>query len=164
MGTHVEEVSLPPTHGVAVRATVPIERLPAFFGAALLEATEVAKRAGARVVGPPFARYHTAPPGPVDVEAVVPVDHAVAVSGPGRVHPLELPAGAALKARHVGPYDALGPVYAELGQWMAEHHQVPADAPREVYLTDPQSERDPSKWVTLVLWPVRGPDGAALAA
>lgn len=153
MSPRVEEISLQPIHGIAVRATVPMEKLPEFFGGAFHELEESARQAGAKLAGPPFARYHSVPPAPVDVEVILPVTGAVPAGG--RVHAVELPAGSALQVRHVGPYDKLGATYAELGLWMTEHGMQPADAVREVYLTRPKAVPDAAKWETLVIQPVQ---------
>jgi effector-binding domain-containing protein len=153
MRSRVEEVSLTPVHAVAIRATVPQEALPAFFGSAFHELEEVARKAGTERSGPPFARYHSVPPAPIDVEVIMPVSKTIAPSG--RVCPVELPAGQAVQVRHFGPYDDMGPAYAALGMWMSEHGLQPSDAVREVYLTSPQTVPDPAKWETLVIQPVQ---------
>lgn len=153
MSPRVEEISLQPIHGIAVRATVTVEKLPEFFGSAFHELEVSARRAGVKLGGPPFARYHSVPPAPVDVEVILPVSGAVPDGG--RVHAVELPAGAALQVRHLGPYDQLGAAYAELGMWMTEHGMQPADAVREVYLTSPGGMPDSAKWETLVIQPVQ---------
>jgi len=81
MGYVVEETSLSAGPALAIRETVPMAGLPAFFGAAFHELTEAAHAGGARIVAPPFARYHSVTPRAVDVEAVLPLDLAVGTTG-----------------------------------------------------------------------------------
>ena len=41
---------------------------------------------------------------------------------------------------------------------MAKNGLEPVDAPREIYVTDPQEVPDPENYVTEIAWPI-GPDG-----
>lgn len=153
MGLHVEEITLKPMNAVAVRAVVPAHELPGFFSRAFHELEEVVRKSGAKRAGAPFARYHSVPPSPVEVEAIIPVNRPVAADG--EVQAIILPAGTALQVRHIGPYEAIGPAYATLCMWMTEHGMRPSDFAWEVYLTSPQSVPDPKKWETLVIQPVQ---------
>lgn len=147
----VEEVDLPRVQGIAVRATLPVAELPRFFAEGYGELFRAAAAAGAQVAGAPFARYLSITPEAVEIEAVMPVTAAVPPAG--RVYAVDLPAGHAAQAKHVGPYEDLAAVYQELDAWIAEHHRCRAGATREVYLTDP-SVADPARYETLVIQPI----------
>jgi DNA-binding transcriptional MerR regulator len=112
-------------------------------------------RAGTAPAGPPLALYHGAPGDDeqVDVEFCVPVGRPM--SGAGRVSGRELAGGLAAYTLHAGRYDAVGPVYAALQQWIQEHGHACADAPREIYLVGPQQARDPADLRTEIQWPIR---------
>jgi effector-binding domain-containing protein len=157
----VEPVALEASRGVAIRERVPLAELPRFFDAAFRELSEVLRRAGAEMTGAPFARYHSIPPGPIDVEVVMPV--SVTLEPVGRVRSVELAPGLALQVLHRGSYETLGPAYQAIGRAMVERGLVPADAPREVYLTDPSTVSDVSQHQTLVIQPVRPATSAARA-
>ena len=60
--------------------------------------------------------------------------------------------------RHRGPYDRLPESYRLLEQVMSQSGLEPTDAPREIYVTDPQEVLDPAEYVTEIAWPI-GPDG-----
>ncbi|MCC6619858.1 MAG: GyrI-like domain-containing protein [Deltaproteobacteria bacterium] len=152
--SHVHETHLPPLVGIGIRERLPVERLPAFFGSAFARLAQVAATGGARFTGPPFARYFSVADDQVDLEAVAPLDHPVPAEG--RVHGVELPAGAAVEVVHVGPYDTLHEAHREIEAWLAEHHRRAVDAVREVYLTEPGSVPDPAEWRTLVVQPIDG--------
>ena len=65
-----------------------------------------------------------------------------------------LPEADAFEALHTGPYDTLENTYnAVLGRMQAEG-LTPGDIMWEYYLSDPETEPDPAKWQTRVIWPV----------
>ncbi|WP_076260202.1 GyrI-like domain-containing protein [Intrasporangium flavum] len=138
-------------HTAVVRAQVPVQDLPAFFERAYGEVLAAVRAHRAVPVGPPFALYHGMPGATVDLEAGFPVSTEVPASG--EVVPGTLPAGEAVEAVHVGPYDRLRDTYADVERWMAEHHLTPAAQMWESYLSDPQREPDPAGWRTLVVVP-----------
>lgn len=138
-------------------AVIPIETTPdgigPSLGQAFAEVQAALRRAGVAPVGPPFARYFEYSPARVDLEAGFPV--ATPVSGDGRVMPGELPAGRIAQAWHAGGYDTVAETYSRLETWIREHGHALAGPPWEVYLTDPTSEPDSSRWMTQILWPIR---------
>ena len=80
------------------------------------------------------------------------------VPGRGRIEPTTLPATRALVMKHVGPYTALGKSYRLMSEVMEENGLTPADAPREIYVTDPEEVSDPNEYETVIVWPI-GPEG-----
>jgi len=119
------------------------EVLPAVFG--------YAASGAATIAGQPFARYHNTGP-TLDVEAGIPV--AAAAEGKGDIVASELPGGTVATTVHTGPYDGLHEAHAALQQWAKDNDRTPTGAPWEVYVTDPGSEPDPTKWETRVYLPL----------
>ena len=149
MGYAIEEVTLPDAEGVGIRETRPVEELPAFFESAFTELGQyVAEADPAALAGPPFARYFTAPPQAIDVEAVFPLTHALPPRG--RVHEVHLAGGPAIQVLHEGPYAGMGAAYESIEGWLSEHGRSPSGPPREVYLTGP----DETPQRTLVVQPI----------
>ncbi|MBA4179165.1 MAG: AraC family transcriptional regulator [Anaerolinea sp.] len=147
----VEHITLQPQDGLAIRETVPMDALPAFFGRAFAELGAYISQHGAGFAGPPFAQYHSVTPAAVDVEAVFPL--ASPIEGSGPMQPVSLSGGPAVQVLHTGPYDSLMPVYDAITAWLAENAKSPSEPIREVYLTDPGSVPDPAQWQTLVIQP-----------
>jgi effector-binding domain-containing protein len=147
----IHVIHTPAQHTAVVREQVPLAELPAFFEQAYGRVLAVVRAQRAAPVGPPFALYHGMPGATVDVEAGFPVSAAVAAEG--EVVPGTLPAGEAVEAVHVGPYDRLRDTYADVQAWMAEHHLSAGPQMWESYLSDPEREPDPSHWRTLVVVP-----------
>ncbi len=48
----------------------------------------------------------------------------------------------------------MGVTYKRMMDWMTERKLRPADKMWEVYLTDPEKDRDPEKLVTQIFWPL----------
>ncbi len=107
---------------------------------------------GAGMAGQPLVVYHSWGD-PIELEAAIPV--AAPVEGKGRVKSSRLPAGEAVVAWHIGPYDKLGETHGRIQAFM-EQRGLERRAPCwEEYWTDPGMEPDPSKWRTRVVWPVK---------
>ncbi|MBU0515816.1 MAG: GyrI-like domain-containing protein [Proteobacteria bacterium] len=105
------------------------------------------------VAGPPLAIYHS-PPGPKwRIDACLPPRTAVTASGPFRLQ--KLADGPVAILTHRGAYHDLTPVYLALWKWINHQGYQPAGPPREVYVAMPPRVKDPKKFVTLIVWPVK---------
>ena len=136
-----------------LRETVPMKELRAFFSRAYSLVMSAAEQQHVQLAGPPFAMYRGMPTDVVDVEAGFPV----AASFPGGdsgVTAGSLPAGRALEAMHVGPYETLPKTYEAIVAKMQAEGLTPGNAMWEYYLSDPAAEPDPAAWKTLIIWPV----------
>lgn len=140
-------IQLTGSHAVAIRARVPLHEIAGFFGAAFAELETVA---GRQINGPPFALYYATDEDGLDVAAAIPTWSRV--EAVGRVEPLELAAGPAVKVEHVGRYEELTATYALLDDWLAENRRTCGGPRREVYLTMPMAS--PSEQITIVLQPL----------
>lgn len=107
---------------------------------------------GATMNGPPLVIYHDWGE-PIDLETAVPVKAPIPEKG--RVKPSRLPAGPAVVAWHVGPYEQLGRTHERIEKYMAEQGLEQRAPAWEEYWTDPGMEPDPSKWRTKIVMPVR---------
>ncbi len=150
--TQLRIVDLEPRQTAVVREQVPLDQLTDFFGRAFSTVMEVAGRHGVMVTGPPFALYHGTPAETVDVEAGFPT--ASTLEPDDGVGPGSLPAGRAVEAMHVGPYDTLSQTYDEAVRWARQQGLQPRRDMWEEYLTDPAADSDPATWLTRVLLPV----------
>jgi effector-binding domain-containing protein len=113
---------------------------------------EAITQQGLQVAGPPFGFYHRLPDETVEVSVGFPTVGELHPAGD--VAPLSLPAGRAVVATHVGPYEDLERTYGELVAWAQAQGIEPAVGMWEQYLSDPSAEPDPSTWRTLIVWPL----------
>ncbi len=107
---------------------------------------------GEKMAGVPFSRYHDMSGADIDLEAGIPVAKPFAEKG--RVKNGELPAGKAVVAWHVGPYEKLAGAHQSLRAYLDAHHLKARGGPWEVYWTDPGMVPDPSKWRTQLFQPI----------
>lgn len=138
---------------LVVRETVKFEDISAAMPKAFAEAFSHLWKVGATPLGPPFALYHSWEGGEVDMECGAIIASPVDVEG--RLSIGSIPGGRMATAMHVGPYDKLVETYTTVMEWMKANGYEPADWMWEQYLTDPQAENDPSKWMTKVYWPLK---------
>ena len=93
-----------------------------------------------------------------DDDGMVDIVNAVVTAEPlpgrGRIESGALPACTAVCLLHKGPYEELGRSYKLLSQWINAHGLETADAPREIYWTDPEETPDPADYVTEIAWPI----------
>ena len=149
----VERVEREPQPMLGVRAVVPMSDLREFFSRAFAATAGELARQGARPAGPPVALYSAFAADAVDVVAGFPVSQPVTPAA-GFVAST-LPGGPVVATVHTGAYDALGATYGELATWFEEHGVTRADQMWEEYLVGPDSQVDPSRWQTRILFPVR---------
>lgn len=104
---------------------------------------------GASVAGNPFTRCGASQAdGTMEIEACLPIALAEGVE----CHHLE--ACRAATVSHFGPYEGLGDAHFALGEYVRQNQFETSGLCWEEYITDPGAEPDPSKWRTLVCWPV----------
>jgi effector-binding domain-containing protein len=105
--------------------------------------------------GPPFAKYYV-----WDEKA----DKNVMEGGffiknkvPGKdnIRCIEIPAGKVVSAIHYGAYETVYNTHNAIHKYMEEHKLVSTDVPTEIYITDPEKEKDMSKWETEVIYPLK---------
>jgi effector-binding domain-containing protein len=134
-----------------IPVTTKIEGIPTAIGDAYGELEKALQQAGQEITGPPFVRYLSFGP-ECSFEAGFPI--ATSFPASGRVTISTLPAGEVATAIHVGPYDELKTTYEALMGWVEEQGRKPGGQMWEVYLTDPGTEPDTSKWRTEVFVPL----------
>lgn len=102
--------------------------------------------------GPPMSIVHKFEPQNVVLEMAIPVADSIAV--PDSLTLGKIPAGRALKMKHMGDYQNLADTWQAFDEYNAANEIMPRWYPYEVYVTDPSQEPDTSKWVTEIVFPV----------
>ncbi len=107
-----------------------------------------------KMAGPPFTiHYSWDYTRPFVMEAGIPVQEPA--DGEGEIIASEIAAGDVICAPYYGPYEGIGTLYEKLQQYMAAKHIQCIGYPWEVYLTDPQTEPDTSKWLTKIYYRIK---------
>ncbi len=139
-------------NALAIREEVSNQEIAKKMGDIFCELMAFFQKNRIDVTGPPFALYHSWSNTKTAMEVGFPV--AAPVRGGGRVQPVVLPAGKVVTGVHMGPYDKLVETYGKMHKWMTEKGVKPASKMWEVYMTDPEKEKDPAKFVTQLFWPI----------
>lgn len=151
-----ERVELEPRSLLGVRETIKMSEMSEmsdFMGRAFGTAAAELGKQGAFPAGPAISMYHGMPTDTVDVTAGFPAPRPITPT-PGVVVET-LPGGPAIEAIHTGPYDTLTQTYGELNAWLAEQKLDLATDMWEEYLVGPDTEPDPAKWQTRIVFPLR---------
>lgn len=105
------------------------------------------------IVGQPFAIYHKWDiAGTIVLEAGLPVQNAKTVKG--RIKATAIDLCKAVTASHFGKYEDTGLLHQAIDEYVAQNNHKVIGSPWEVYVTDPGTEPDTSKWETQVFYPV----------
>ncbi len=147
----IHEETYHPQPVAVMEATLPVAAIGPWLAEAFGGVATAIAAQGVTLVGPPFARYRQDGVGRFTVEAGFPV--GTTISGAGTVRPAELPGGSVAVTTHLGPYEAMEPIYAAVFAWIGDHGGTPSGAPWEVYLSDPETQPDPQTWQTRIVQP-----------
>tara|TARA_R110002049_G_scaffold120471_14_gene274935 strand:- start:3488 stop:4507 length:1020 start_codon:yes stop_codon:yes gene_type:complete len=102
--------------------------------------------------GAPLAYYHTYSPEIVVLEAAVPVEGNLTEEG--RIMLKEKPAEKVIKGTFFGDYMQTEEAHIIIGNYMEQAKIAMKGSPFEVYITDPETEVDTTKWKTEVYYPI----------
>jgi effector-binding domain-containing protein len=137
----------------AVRATVDLDDLLAWYADAMGELDRALQAFGLTPAGPPGGLY--------DNELFTEERGAVAVYLPvadpsalGRVQPFVIPSGELAVTVHHGPWDDIDVSYGGLGTYVTENALAVAGPVHEIYLVGPRDTDDRTAWRTEIGWPV----------
>ncbi len=130
----------------AIRLTIPREEIRNVMGPGIAELMAAVASQGIVPAGPVFSHHLRMDPHTFDFEIGVPVTTAVFAAG--RVRPSQLPATTVARTVYRGPYEGLGPAWAEFEAWIVAEAHAPAPNLWECYVTGPADNPDPATWRT----------------
>ncbi len=99
-----------------------------------------------------LAIYHSYSPEKIDMECAVPLDKTA--KGEGEIKVSEMKAGKVAKLNYYGAYDKMEGAHNALHKWIDDNHKKMNGSPWEVYVSDPMNEKDTSKWLTEIYYPI----------
>jgi effector-binding domain-containing protein len=108
---------------------------------------------GAKIAGAPIAITLAWDSLSWDFEAALPIDKEI--KGNDRIQIKKSFAGKVLFVEYKGAYNKTYQAYIDLENYKKEKGYVDAGGPWEVYITDPMTEPDTSKWITEIYFPVK---------
>lgn len=117
------------------------------------EIQELMKKQGANMTGSPMAITLAWDSTSWDFEAAIPIDKEI--KGNVQVQVKQSYSGKVIYLSYTGPYEGTYKAYNELHSYMKEKGFTQNGGPWEVYITDPSTEPDTSKWITEIYFPVK---------
>jgi effector-binding domain-containing protein/uncharacterized membrane protein len=103
--------------------------------------------------GKAFSLYPSYSEESMEMICAVPVAENAKIPAKYKVQKTE--GGKAVKAIHNGAYDNLEATHEQLNKYIEFKNLEIVGAPWEVYVVDPMAEKDPSKWITEIYYPVK---------
>ncbi len=141
-------------HVLSIREITTYEEIGEKFETLYAEIGEVAG-GYEMLAGPPFAFFHSYDDVGCDFEPAWAVIEAT--EGNERVRGWEWAAHKAVMTRYFGAYEDTEPTYDALQRYAEENGLTISGSPYEIYITDPTTEPDTSKWETDIYFPVTEP-------
>lgn len=106
------------------------------------------------VNGPPFAFYHSFAPDKVIVEAALPIATKPSLLK-GQVTAGELKTTKAIRGSYMGPYSGLQLATMKVLDYAKVNNKKIMGSEWDTYITDPSTEKDSTKWLTLIHFPIQ---------
>ncbi|MFY0253104.1 GyrI-like domain-containing protein [Chitinophaga sp. 30R24] len=147
----VREMDFPATTYVAIRKIVPISRIADYYRSNLERIYNAAQQANLQP-GVPCGIFFTwdVQQQQTDMAAAIPVPEG---SKPTRgCEIITLPAAQAAYADYYGPYSKIANAHVAIEKFIADKGRKIEPPVIEMYVVDPDKERDSSKWLTKVIY------------
>ena len=148
----VEEVEYPAKTFAAIRKMIPMSEMQTFFAESYAAISAGIGKAGARMTGIPCAFYYEwdMQNGQTELAAAIPVNRSVSSD---ELQTIQIPARRAFKVDYYGPYgEASAPAHMALDLYLAQRGLEQVSPVIEEYVTDPQTEPDPARWLTVIYY------------
>ncbi len=151
---NVEVIDMPVINYIAIHDTASLATIGQKLGQHYATLEEESGRQNLEMAGSPFAIYYSESETNFDMDVAMQINKMA--NSHGNIIASTIPAGKAVVASFYGPYEKSGMGHAAANKFIMEHPElVVTGAPREVYVTDPESEPDASKWLTQIIYPVK---------
>ncbi|CAL1521027.1 GyrI-like domain-containing protein [Chitinophaga sp. MM2321] len=147
----VKEMDFPATTYAAVRKTIPMRNIAAFYQTNLGAVFKAATAANLSP-GVPCGLFFTwdEKKQQTDMAAAIPVPEGSTLGNGFEI--IKLPAARAAYVDYYGPYDKTANAHVALQQFIANKGKKIIPPMIEMYVTDPGIEKDSSKWLTKVIY------------
>jgi len=151
----IEEKTMPAMVTLLIRDSAGPKTYEKVMGKAFGELSAYVKSNNLKCLGHPFAiylKYDT-----ITMNAVMDLGFIVekAEKGKGRVRVENITARNVVMAYYFGPYDKTSGTYRILSQYIREAEKEITGGPWEIYANDPMIVKDPAKFETDIMFPVK---------
>jgi effector-binding domain-containing protein len=151
---NIELIDLPLINYMAIRDTASLATIGQKLGEHYSSLGEELEKQGIEITGAPFAIYYSESETNFDMDVAMQTNKMAKSNG--KITVASFPAGKAVVASFYGPYEKSGMGHSAVNKFIMEHPElIMTGAPREVYVTDPESEPNANNWLTQIIYPVK---------
>ncbi len=140
-------------YAMTYRTKCTMEEIASVMGPAFGAIMQVVSANGAQVIGSPFSIWYEWEDEIMEFDNAIPIDRNI--KGTDKVLPIKTYQGKVAHVSHMGEYSTTYHSWGILETYIKDNKLEMNGAPYEVYVTDPETEPDPSKWITDLYWPVK---------
>lgn len=153
----VEETTVQEMTLITIKDSIAIDKIGLKMGESMMALVDFLQANDLEMTGAPICFYHVwnEEQGYTVMECALPIGASNKANVKGNVNIITYPSISAAKAVHSGAYEDLAQSHYAIDEWINANQRQIAGAPFEVYLTDPQSEPDTSKWITEIYYPIQ---------
>lgn len=149
-------VDLTAMHVLLVKDSAAIGEIGNVLGKCYGEILATSLANGIEITGAPFCIYYNWDNNrPIVMEPGIPVNKPLLTKPGQRVQYRLIPPGKYAKAIHYGPYEKSDLTHIRVQDYLKSNNIQTYGYPSEVYITDPGSTPDTSRWMTEILYPVK---------
>lgn len=154
-GFEIHEMDMQPRTYIAKREEVGFDKIADFYGKNFPKIYELTGKAGLKPAGSPSGIFYKwdSEAKKASMAAAIPVENAGA-----KVKDYEtitVPGGKTLFIDYYGAYEKSENAHYAMDEYMKEKNLTMNEVVVEEYITDPSTEKDTSKWLTRIYYPVK---------
>lgn len=146
---------MPPLYYLALRDSSDVKNIGAHLGRDYGMIADAMGRQGLSPAGAPFAIYYTESVTNWSFDACMPVGKAG--KDDGQIKAMQYPGGKMVVTSFYGPYNETPAGHRAADEYIKANGLTVTGPPWERYVTDPMMEKDSSKWLTEICYPVVSP-------
>ena len=149
----VSIIDLDPMQALSIHSEVGMAEIGDAMGAAFGQIMQAVQTGGMEMAGAPFAIWYAWDTDKFSFDNCIPVAKVTSVTDPIKV--ITTYGGKAAMVDHFGSYETTQYSWGVLENYIKDNGLELNGDPMEVYITDPMTEPDQSKWQTTLYWPVK---------
>jgi len=142
-----------PMDALSIRVTCTMDEIEASMSQSFELLMAEASKAGVQITGAPFTIWYQWDGDTFEFDSCIPVSGTI--NATGDIRNIRSYGGKVISLVHTGHYNDSGYSWEALENYLKENGLESNGDPWEVYLTNPQQEPDPMKWMTELVWPVK---------
>jgi effector-binding domain-containing protein len=154
----ITEEETVPINYIGISTTMGYEdekAIAAQMGKSFGELASVLAKARVDMTGPAFALYPMWDEATKQMEMVCAFPVSADAKLPPKYKVMQTSGGKAIKGIHTGDFGKMMATHEEIMKYISLKKLEINGAPSEVYITDPMAEKDTTKWVTEIYYPVK---------